>query len=169
METQAQLWEQWSTTSLSMDPNNFIITTTPTASYSDNLSLVASALLSAGAPTSKTAPKYPLVGDRLMSFQFYNLPPTKRNLHIQHNQAENSITQHQELKICLEDLLQLANVLKKVTWNNFLCTASFFVQDKPKCIVSFHSLNFKQQDIITLLTIKSQKLQYLKQLTKLQL
>ena len=44
------------------------------------------------APTSKgytdlIAPKYPLVGDRLMSYQFYNLPTTKINinLHIQEN------------------------------------------------------------------------------------
>ena len=53
MEMQTQLQEQWSTTSLSMDPNNIMVTTTPTTSYSNNLNLVASALLSAGAPTSK--------------------------------------------------------------------------------------------------------------------
>ena len=52
-EMQTQLQEQWSTTSLSMDPNNIMVTTTPTTSYSNNLNLVASALLSAGAPTSK--------------------------------------------------------------------------------------------------------------------
>ena len=53
MEIQTQLWEQWSTTSLSMDPNDIMITTTPTTSYSDNLNLVVSALLSGGAPKSK--------------------------------------------------------------------------------------------------------------------
>ena len=50
-KTQTQLQEQWNTTSLSMDPNNIMVTTTPTTSYSNNLNLVASALLSAGAPT----------------------------------------------------------------------------------------------------------------------
>ena len=50
MQTQLQ---EGSTTSLSMDPNNIMVTTTPTTSYSNNLNLVASALLSAGAPTSK--------------------------------------------------------------------------------------------------------------------
>ena len=38
---------------MSLDPNNIMITTTPTTFYSDNLNLVASALLSAWAPTSK--------------------------------------------------------------------------------------------------------------------
>ena len=51
-KTQTQLQEQWSTTSLSMDSNN-MITTTPATSCSNNLNLVASALLSAGAPMSK--------------------------------------------------------------------------------------------------------------------
>ena len=51
-KTQTQLCEQWSTASVPVDPNN-MITTTPTPSYSNNLNLVASALLSAGAPTSK--------------------------------------------------------------------------------------------------------------------
>ena len=95
--TQTQLWEQWSTTSLSLDPNNIIITTTPTTSYSDNLNLVASALLSAWAPTSKGVyrlnnPKYPLVGDQLTSYQFYNLPTTKINitLHIQEDTSWKS-------------------------------------------------------------------------------
>ena len=51
METQTQLWEQWNTTSLPMDSNNIgLINPTPTT-YSANL--VASALLSAGAPTRK--------------------------------------------------------------------------------------------------------------------
>ena len=31
-------------------------------------------------PSSLIAPKYPLVGDRLMSYQFYNLPTTKINI-----------------------------------------------------------------------------------------
>ena len=52
-KTQTQLQEQWSTTSLSMDPKNIMVTTTPTTPYSNNLNLVASAPLSAGAPTSK--------------------------------------------------------------------------------------------------------------------
>ena len=58
METQTQLWEQWNTPSLSMDPNNIsLINLTPTQpalpTYSTNLNLVASALLSAGAATRK--------------------------------------------------------------------------------------------------------------------
>ena len=52
-KTQTKLWEQWSTTSLSMDPNYIMTTTTPTTSYSVNLNLVVSVLLSSGAPTSK--------------------------------------------------------------------------------------------------------------------
>ena len=68
-KTQTQLQEQWSTTSLSMDPNNIMVTTTPTTSYSSNLNLVASALLGAGAPTSKEVyrPNCPKIPSRRRS------------------------------------------------------------------------------------------------------
>ena len=66
---------------------HYIITTTPTTSHPDNLNLVVSALLSAWVPMRKwyanlIAPKYSLVGDQLMSYQFYNLLTTKINTNL---------------------------------------------------------------------------------------
>ena len=67
-------------------PNSNNLLRQPTLpTYSTNLNLVASALLSAGdlrekGYTDLIAPKYLLVGDRLMSYQFYNIPTTKINI-----------------------------------------------------------------------------------------
>ena len=71
---------------------HYIITTTPTTSDPDNLNLVVSALLSAWVYTNLIAPKYSLIGDQLMNYQFYNLLTTKINinLHIQEDTSWKS-------------------------------------------------------------------------------